>query len=119
MLLRNAEEVQSESIAAFNVALRTHLLIGPSSYTLADNPHYHQAFSTRHWNPAQRRHRRAQLQCAGAASRCSASVCGGSQRAAGAAAGADDSSDDDASNDIEVCQWHEARCKHSTTTFSS
>ena len=52
------EEMQSDSVAAFNVALRTHLLLGPSSYTLADNPHYHQAFSTRHWNPAERRRKR-------------------------------------------------------------
>jgi hypothetical protein len=41
--------------------MRTHLLHGPASYTLADNPHYHSAFSTRHWNPAERKRRRAQL----------------------------------------------------------
>lgn len=39
---------------SFNVALRTKLLIGPTSYSLADNPHYADAFSSRHWNPAER-----------------------------------------------------------------
>lgn len=44
-----------DAIVSFNVAQRTKLLVGPSGYTLAENPHYGDAFSTQHWNPARRR----------------------------------------------------------------
>ena len=46
-----------DAIVSFNVAQRTKLLVGSSGYTLAENPHYGDAFSTRHWNPARRRRR--------------------------------------------------------------
>ena len=48
------------AIVSFNLALRTKLLLGPTSYNLADNPHYADAFSARHWDPAERRRQRAQ-----------------------------------------------------------
>ena len=44
---------------SFPVAIRSKLLWGPSSYSLADNPHYADAFSMRHWNPSVRQRLRA------------------------------------------------------------
>jgi hypothetical protein len=98
----------ADAIVSFNVALRTKLLIGPSSYTLAENPHYVDAFSDRHWNPAKRRHERAAvrsqtlaLRRGGGSKKAASVVSGGRDQPAAAQGGGEgalalDSSEDDA-----------------------
>jgi len=62
-LLRKAGVAEVEDThsgkVSFLVAIRSNLLWGPASYSLADNPYYADAFSNRHWNPAVRQLLRA------------------------------------------------------------
>ena len=81
------------AIVSFNVALRSKLLIGPATYSLAENPHYAAAFSNRHWNPAARRRARAATRTAGRTSRKAPANAGAATSDAAAASKHDDAMD--------------------------